>query len=216
MTRTTTHMKTTVGVLVLALLLFVPLFATKGVGPLDFWWWLAGNIIVLLAVVQIADDQWRRRIIADIRDRPGRKVLFGLLSAAALYVVFWLGNHVMRALFARAGSDITAVYAFKDQAPTLRIVLLMVLVIGPGEELFWRGFLQHRLESAYSGPVGFLLATAAYTAVHLAGGNPILVLAAAVCGLAWGWLYLRYRSMLLNVISHTIWDIAVFLLLPLT
>jgi len=208
-------MKTTVGVLVLALILFIPLFATRGVGPLDFWWWIAGNIVLLLAVVQVVDGQWRRRLTADARDHPGRKIVLGLLSAAALYLVFWLGNQFTRAMFARAGGDISAVYAFKEQAPTLRILLLMVFIIGPGEELFWRGFLQHRLETAYSGPIGWLIATGLYTVVHVASGNPILVLAAGVCGLFWGWFYLRYRSMLLNVLSHTVWDIAIFLLLPL-
>lgn len=75
--------------------------------------------------------------------------------------------------------------------------------------------MQGRLQAALSGPIGFLVATGIYTGVHLAGGNPILVLAAGVCGLFWGWLYLRYRSLLLNVTSHTAWDVAVFLLFPL-
>lgn len=211
----TGQMKTTAAVLVLAILLFVPLFATQGIGPLDFWWWIAGNIAVLLTVVQIVDPGWRRRLLEDAKDRPAFKLGLGLLSAAGLYAVFWLGNIVTRALFARAGGDIAAVYAFKEQAPTLRIVLLMVLLIGPGEELFWRGFLQHRFETAWSGPVGFLLATGIYAAIHLASGNPILVLAAGVCGVFWGLLYLRYHSMLLNVVSHTAWDVAVFLLFPL-
>lgn len=207
--------QSTLGVLVLATLLFVPLFATRGVGPFDFWWWISANLLVLLAIVQIVDGQWRRELVADATEQFGRKVVLGLLSAAALYVVFWLGNQVCRALFARAGGDISAVYAFKEQATTLRILILMVLIIGPGEELFWRGFLQRRLQASLSGPIGFLAATGIYTVVHVASGNPILVLAAGVCGFFWGWLYLRYRSMLLNVISHTAWDVAVFLLFPL-
>ncbi len=53
-----------------------------------------------------------------------------------------------------------------------------------------------------------------YTAVHLASGNIMLVLAAAVCGVFWGWLYLRYRSPVLNIVSHTLWDLAVFVVFP--
>ena len=101
--------KSTVTVLILAALLFVPLFATQGIGRLDFWWWITGNIVLLLAVVQIVDTQYRRRLVDDVRSSPVRKVLLGLLSAAALYMVFWVGNHLMRALFARAGGDIEAV-----------------------------------------------------------------------------------------------------------
>jgi hypothetical protein len=42
----------------------------------------------------------------------------------------------------------------------------------------------------------------------------MLVLAAAVCGLFWGVLYLRTGSILLVAVSHTLWDIAVFVLFP--
>jgi hypothetical protein len=63
---------------------------------------------------------------------------------------------------------------------------------------------------------GFIFATVLYTVVHIATGNMVLVLAALICGLFWGWLYMRYQSMLINVISHTVWDIGVFLLLPFT
>ena len=208
-------MKSTVAILVLALALFVPLFITTGIGPFDFWWWITTNLLVLLALVQLADPPWRQELAADVKTHPARKIVLGILSAVALYIVFWLANKMTRLLFAGAAGDISAVYAFKEQAPTLRIVLLMTLIIGPGEELFWRGFLQRRLEHFYGQWPGLVLAAVLYTAVHVAGGNPILVLAAFVCGLFWGGLYLKYRSMLLNAVSHTVWDIAVFLLLPL-
>jgi membrane protease YdiL (CAAX protease family) len=202
-------------VLLLAIVLFVPLFITQGVGAFDFWWWMTASILLLLAVVQFIDAPWRRELAADLRSHPFRKVVLGILSAGALYLIFWVGNQASRFLFAGAAGDISAVYAFKQQASVLRIALLMVFVIGPGEELFWRGFLQRRFEDTMGGPTGWLLATAVYAAVHLASGNPILVLAAGICGLFWGWLYWKYRSMLLNAVSHTIWDIAVFLLFPL-
>ena len=40
--------------------------------------------------------------------------------------------------------------------------------------------------------------------------------AALVCGAVWGGLYYRFKSPLLNVVSHTAWDVAVFLLFPFT
>ena len=43
----------------------------------------------------------------------------------------------------------------------------------------------------------------------------MLVLAAGVCGLFWGFLYLRTGSLLINLVSHTAWDIAIFLLFPM-
>ena len=61
---------------------------------------------------------------------------------------------------------------------------------------------------------GFALTALLYTAVHLSSGNIMLVLAAAVCGVFWGWLYLRFRSPILNIVSHTLWDLAVFVVFP--
>jgi len=206
--------KLTIGILLLVLALFVPLFITAGVGPVDFWWWMTANLLILLAVVARLDREWRHLLVADLKDHPARKAALGVLSAGVLYMVFWFGDKITRYLVAGAASDISGVYDFKGQASAIRIVLLMIFVIGPGEELFWRGFLQRRFENRLGRRSGWLLAAAVYTAIHIAGGNPILVLAAGVCGLFWGWLYSRYRSMVLNAVSHTIWDIAVFILFP--
>jgi membrane protease YdiL (CAAX protease family) len=202
-------------VLLPALALFVPLFLTQGIGPFDFWWWMTASLLVLLGLVCLMDPPWRHALVGDLKDNPVRKIVLGVLSATVLYGVFWVGNQASRYLFAGAARDISAIYSFKGQAGALRIALLMVLVIGPGEELFWRGFLQRRLEDVLGGRSGWLVATGVYAAIHVATGNPILVLAAGVCGAFWGWLYLRYRSMFLNAVSHTVWDIAIFILFPL-
>jgi len=207
-------MRLTIGILLLAVALFVPLFITAGIGPVDFWWWMTANLFILLGIVARLDYQWRHLLAADLKDHAARKVVLGILSAGVLYMVFWFGDKICRYLLAGAANDISAVYAFKGQVPAIRIVVLMILVIGPGEELFWRGFLQRRCEDALGKWSGWLLATAVYTAVHIASGNPILVLAAGTCGLFWGWLYSRYRSMVLNIVSHTIWDVTVFVLFP--
>ena len=59
-----------------------------------------------------------------------------------------------------------------------------------------------------------LAATALYAVVHLSSGNPMLILAALVCGLFWGLLYQRTGSITLVVISHTAWNLTVFLGFP--
>ena len=137
-----------------------------------------------------------------------------ILSAVLLYLVFAVGNFLSRNIFTFAGSGIQDVYAFKMGASRFRIAVLMIFIIGPGEELFWRGFLQRRLQEKSGKYMGFFLATGIYTLVHLGSGNVMLVLAAGVCGLFWGYLYLRYGSITLNVVSHTLWDVTVFLWLP--
>jgi len=197
-----------------AAVLFVPLFIFRRVGPVDFWWWMSANIGLLVVLGAAADREYVRSIAADVRSEAGRKILFGILSAAAFYGVFWIGNWASRFLVPSAGRGIGAVYDFKSGASPLRVVLLMALWIGPGEELFWRAFLQRRWQARLGGVRGFLAAAALYALVHAGSGNPMLVLAAAVSGLFWGALYLLTRSFLLVAVSHTLWDLAVFILFP--
>jgi membrane protease YdiL (CAAX protease family) len=208
-------MKLTIFTTILALLLFVPLFITRGLEPFDFWWWLSANLVILVSIAAFFDPTWAQAIRQDVAGNMRFNISMGILSALFLYVVFAAGNFLSRNIFAFAGNDIQDVYAFKMGASRLRIAVLMTFVVGPGEELFWRGFLQRSLQTKAGTYPGFLMATGIYTLVHLGSGNAMLVLAAGVCGLFWGFLYLRYDSMTLNVVSHTLWDVTVFLLLPL-
>jgi membrane protease YdiL (CAAX protease family) len=194
--------------------LFGPLFVLRRLGPLDFWWWMSLNLVVLIGLGAILDRGYLTAVRAELRGRIGTKVALGVLSAAGLYMVFWLGNAVARSLLPFAGSGIAGVYGFKTGASLIRVVLLMVFLIGPGEELFWRAFLQRRAMSRFGAVPGFLAVAALYTGVHAASGNAMLVLAAAVCGLFWGAIYLRTRSVLLVAASHTLWDLAVFVVFP--
>ena len=197
-----------------ALAVYLPLFITGGAGAFDFWWWMTANIVVLTGAAAGADPGFRAALRDDLRSGLLRKSLLGLWTAALLYGVFAAGNVLSRRLLDFAGGDISAVYGFKTGASSLRIALLMVFVIGPGEELFWRAFLQRALAERYGALRGGLLAALLYTLIHAGSGNVMLILAALVCGAAWGALYARFRSPLLNVVSHTAWDVAVFLLFP--
>jgi len=204
----------TFSVTILAVVLFVPLFVTRGLGPLDFWWWLSANLIILIFTAAFFDPAWRASIRQDVPGNLPFKIGMGILSALLLYVFFAVGNYLSRSLFSFAETGIQDVYAFKMGASRFRIAILMIFIIGPGEELFWRGFLQRSFQNKTSKYLGFILASGIYTLVHIGSSNVMLVLAAGVCGLFWGYLYLRYGSITLNVVSHTLWDVTVFLWLP--
>jgi len=197
-----------------AAVLFMALFRLERLGPLDFWAGLASSIVIVVALGFAVDRGYGTRVREDLRSGLLRKVGIGVVSAIALYAVFAVGRAAALELFPFASEGIGRVYALRSGTPLFRIVLLIAFIIGPGEELFWRGFFQ---ENAGAGPgraAGFILASLLYTSVHLASGNIMLVLAAAVCGVFWGWLYMRYRSPLLNVVSHTVWDLLVFIIFP--
>lgn len=198
----------------LAVVMFSVMFVFRQAGPFDFWYWMSTNLVVILSLVFVLDKENLRLLQVDFKISPLKKLLMGLGFAALLFVVFYVGNIALRFVLESAGEGINQVYGFKQEAPEWRIVILMLVIIGPGEELFWRGYLQRKLQMKFGMNPGFLLATFLYTAVHLFTGNMVLVLAALTCGLFWGWLYKKYNSMIINIVSHTIWDIMVFIILP--
>jgi membrane protease YdiL (CAAX protease family) len=194
--------------------LFIALFRFRRLGPVDFWSWLAADIVILVILGFVLDRDYRGRLAEDRRSGLLMKVTVGIVSAAALYAVFAVGRSAALLIFPFAKAGIGDVYALKAGTPIIRIALLLGLVIGPGEELFWRGFFQERVAGTTRPAAGFVLTVLLYSAVHLASGNLMLIIAAAVCGLFWGWLYLAFRSPILNIISHTAWDLLVFVFLP--
>lgn len=201
-------------VITLAIILFSPLFAFQNLGPVDFWWWMSLNLIIMISLGLFIDKSFSQIIIKDFSQGLLKKIFWGVISAAILYVVFYLGNTISRWMFDFAGEGIQNVYSFKGNATPYRIGILMLLVIGPGEELFWRGFLQRNLELKIGSIKGFLLGVVIYTGVHLFTGNLMLIVAALVAGLFWGWMFMRYKSIVMNMVSHIIWDISVFILFP--
>ena len=200
---------------VLGLTLFPFLLYFRRLGPLDFWWAMALVVAVLVISAFAADPGYKAIFLEDVRTRPIRKIALGVVSAAVLYGLFFLGNELVRRVLPTGSANIEAVYALKSRASALRIGLLLFVVIGPGEELFWRGYLQRIWQKKLGKASALPLAAAVYAAVHVTSGNPVLVLAAAVCGLFWGALYQRSGSVLVVAVSHALWDLAVFLLFPM-
>jgi membrane protease YdiL (CAAX protease family) len=89
------------------------------------------------------------------------------------------------------------------------------LWIGPAEEIFWRGLVQQRLETRLGRWGALATASILYAAVHAWSMNLMLVAAALLCGLAWGFLFARTRNLWPCIISHAIWDVAIFVAFPL-
>lgn len=207
--------KTLATITILGMMLFIPLFLFDHFLMVDFWWWMSLNLVVMTTLGFILDKQYKEILKQDLQNDILKKVLLGITSVLVLYLFFFIGNILSRKIFGFAGDGIQSIYDFKGNAHVSRIFLLMLFVIGPGEELFWRGFLQRNFASKTNNVKGFIIATIIYTVVHVPTGNIMLIIAALVAGIFWGWMYMRFKSLLINVISHTLWDIIIFILLPL-
>lgn len=144
-----------------------------------------------------------------------REVLAGLAIAVVLWFVFWIGDKLSQLLFDFARPQVNLIYGIKGSTSPSVIAMLLLLIIGPGEEIFWRGYIQRRLSQRLSQNVGYAVATAAYTLVHLPSLNFMLIMAAMVCGILWGGLFRLFpKHFTAIVVSHALWDAAAFVWFP--
>jgi membrane protease YdiL (CAAX protease family) len=203
-----------IAIVLSAIALFGSLFVRKSIGPLDFWWWISLNLVILITWSAIKSRRYRNVVIEDFRHRIPKKIAIGLVSAVVLYFIFYIGSILSQKFLPLSAEGIAEIYNFKAGVSPARVWILMTVVIGPGEEYFWRGYVQRALAARIGRLPSWILTAAIYAGVHAGSGNPMLLLAALVCGVFWGWLYLRFDSILLNAVSHTVWDVAVFLVRP--
>jgi len=194
---------------------FVALFRLGRFGALDFWWSLGLCVLPAAGMSFAADANYAARLAADVKSGFARKMGWGLVCAGILYGLFAVGRLAALKIFPFAASGIASIYGLRSGAGPFRVALLLGLLIGPGEEIVWRGFFQEHLGRKAGRTVAFVLTASAYALVHAGSGNVMLVLAAAVCGVFWGMTYRLFRSPLVNIVSHAAWAVAIFIVRPL-
>lgn len=141
-------------------------------------------------------------------------IFIGLVSAALLYVIFLIGQAISHFLFSFSQSQVNSIYGLGKGSSMWMIIMLLLFVTGPAEEIYWRGFLQKRLADRYGAWQGWLIGAALYAGVHICSLNFMLVGAAAVAGLFWGFIYWRLDNLAPVIISHAIWSATIFAIFP--
>jgi membrane protease YdiL (CAAX protease family) len=145
----------------------------------------------------------------------GQAIIVGLISAAALYLIFWIGKSVSAVIMPFAGQQIGGIYDKGAGTSMWVIALLLFFITGPAEELYWRGYLQKNLMLRLGPWRGYLLATVIYAAVHIWSFNFMLVGAAFVAGAFWGGMYLHFKNLTPVMISHSVWSMVIFAVFPM-
>ncbi len=135
---------------------------------------------------------------------PGVAVAAGLASGAALYA----GTRVFVAAVARVPvfrAHVADRYERAALVPLPLGIALAVLIAVPGEELFWRGFLQPFVGSHSTELVGAAVAWAGFIGVQAASGSLPFVAGAVVGGLVWGGLTVWTGGILAAAVCHGLW-----------
>jgi membrane protease YdiL (CAAX protease family) len=141
-------------------------------------------------------------------------VPLGLASAAALYLTFQAGDRFARRFVPSGDAEIREIYALRTLRPRGEIAARLATIVGPAEELFWRGLVQAALTRRFGRWKGAAIAAGAYGGVHVTSGNFTLIGAASVAGAHWCALYAAGVPLGALIVSHVAWDIWIFLVQP--
>jgi membrane protease YdiL (CAAX protease family) len=176
---------------------------------------ILGGPYLLLSAVTCLWLHWR----GELRQRlapAGGDVTKGFLLAVALYGGAVLAHRLLTAKGTPREWWIIRAYVQVGD-PTLASVWLVglaVLLIAASEEVVWRGLVMGSLGSACGATRAWLLTTVLYAASYaptvlllrdeFAGPNPLIVGAALVGGLVWGFVAARTGRLMPMVFAHAL------------
>ena len=204
-------MKATATLCTLAAAMWFIIFSPWTNPHINLWFALTISSTILATLALTID----RKNLKNIYSFQPKFIPIAITSAAILYLIFLMGHFVSTKILTFATAQIQNIYTPRQQALPLTIALLLFFIIGPAEEIFWRGFVQNKLSSRLGPVKGFLLATFIYAIIHIWSFNFMLIASAGLCGAFWGLLYYRYKSVWPVILSHAIWDVVIFVLLPI-
>jgi membrane protease YdiL (CAAX protease family) len=180
---------------------------TRPPGDVTFYWltmalaavWTVGSL--LSGPLHLGRTTWRTT--------ARRPVITGAVTGVVVGGVFLAGGLVVRHIPAVA-ERITDILQYTRHGP-IGLILIIAMVNGVAEELFFRGALYTALGRFY--PV--LISTVLYAASTLATGNPMLAFAALILGTVCGLQRRATGGVLAPVLTHLVWGLIMVLALPL-
>ncbi|MBP3038398.1 CPBP family intramembrane metalloprotease [Bacillaceae bacterium Marseille-Q3522] len=173
----------------------------------SIFWYIVTACVLFLISYSIFHEEIEDRI------SPSQYFIVGTISGLLLFGLFWAGFQIINLFHLPYINSIEALYKRFAPSALWHYIVLMLIII-PGEEIFWRGFVQKRLAKMMKTSWAIVAASLLYASVQLYSGFAIHFIAALIAGTFWGILYAWKKSMPLVIVSHLIFDLFLFLLLP--
>lgn len=197
--------------ILLAFVLWTIMFSPWTAPLVNFWWMMTGSALLLSGLSTWLNPGWWKDLRWDLSN-----LLLGIGIAAGLWGIFWVGDKASSWLFDFARVQVDTIYGMKEGESPWLLTFLMLFLIGPAEEIFWRGYIQKQMSARWNPNTGLIVTTLIYALVHAGSLNFMLTMAAMVAGLTWGLVYRFYPERFSAILlSHALWDVAVFIWFPI-
>jgi membrane protease YdiL (CAAX protease family) len=197
----------------LSILLWIWIFANILIGSsflfTSYFWIIfpvALSILLIISILSLKRDLKFSFTIPEF--------CYGILTGTLLYGAFLVIYLVLKKLPLPLLAFVQNLYEIVGPKEWWHYFVLIIIII-PGEEIFWRRYLQPQVIQIFGRTQGVITAACLYAFAHIWTGNPMLVAAAAFAGLVWGGLYEWKKSATLIIVSHLIFDLWLLVLFPL-
>ncbi|MDM5246668.1 MULTISPECIES: type II CAAX endopeptidase family protein [unclassified Lysinibacillus] len=202
-----TNSKQTI-IFLLSLLFVYGMLAFTFANQAVFWYLYAFTLLVCIAIAIMAgkiEDQlptWQFLLFG---------IGYGTITYGIIRFGYWLAPYINDSLVQSVQNFLT------NYGPhNIWHYILLVFIVAIGEELFWRGYIQQQLKR-FMRPAYAVIVTAILCAISIAlSGFMLGVIAALITSLIWGFLYEWRKSMPLVIVTHVVFVLLLFLVLPLT
>lgn len=145
-------------------------------------------------------------------------LVIGALVASMAYIMV-LGL-ILQATGTESANNQVADMAMQNPNVVLYLLPGAYLLIGPGEELLFRGVVQNRIRESFGPKSGVFIASVIFAAIHvtsLVGGDPtatlVTLLGLVPISLLLGGLYEYTRNLVVPILVHGTYDAIIFLAL---
>jgi len=142
----------------------------------------------------------------------------GAASAGLLYLIFYLGGAAVDAfhpLGVTSASESSIYSLIASPSNPLVLQVCVLLFDSAGYEAFFRGVLQAKLQSKI-GVAAAPCVALVDAGLHIITLNPIWVGGTFVTDLVWGLTYYWGSGLTASFTSHFLWDLAIFVVRPVT
>ena len=147
---------------------------------------------------------------------------FGLVIGAlvASFVYLMVLGAILQATGTESANNQVADMAMQNPEIVLYLLPGAYLLIGPGEELLFRGVVQNRIREAFGAKSGVFIASVIFAAIHVTSlvGSSASAVLVTLCGLVpisllLGGLYEYTRNLTVPILVHGTYDAIIFLAL---
>lgn len=129
--------------------------------------------------------------------------LFPVVMVLGIYFIITYAFHT---------SLLYPAFSGHGRVSSLELFPLMIIIVVPMSEIFFRGFLQRNLSGLIGEKAGYIISALVFAFFAYYSGSKLIIAVYFFLGLYLGYLYYKYHSVFLTMINHAVVVLFMFIL----